>query len=644
MLKAIPTSLVLLLAVLCFLPSAEAAERFPKPNPQRAFASVKVYDSEGSPLRVPKEDWAGARQRVASSPKWKNWVEGRRKDLDAWMAEPRDRVEYVAGWWHDFVDPSNGAFLQWTLQPPANATPKVFGGWVYGLRYRNIQHILEAARMWRLTGEERYFAWAVKQLDFYAAHYQDWPLQTQRSTARLMHQSLDDATSLVTFINAARLLDGEVPEAYRTGYPARRQQWIDRLFLPMAALLDESFRRVHNIACWQRTAQALAAIYTADEKLWQRAIDGEFGVRQQIREGITSDYFWLEQSLAYNSYVVSALLPLFEMAALSGRLDGLRDEASVVQNLMLSSLAIRFPDNRVPTPADTTGIQRKVPEKAMLASARRVFPTTIGIQEARNYDWGNLIDPVEADAANQPVVLPEVKTHSFESSRFALLRKDNWQVFFHYGQLDRSHAQAEALSYEAYYGDIDVTHDAGTVGYGSPLHREYYTTAWAHNVPLIDGKGQEGWDAGELLSFDATSAKVAARQPLYRPDAIAERSLSIEDGTLVETTKIVAKDGNSHRLGLVLNIQGAVSVPASAIRQPDPPFAHWSNASTWDVPAEAAFQGSIRGKRFLLEVKAPAAMHVIQATVPDAPPDKRQALYLEIEGREAEFQVRWRPE
>lgn len=642
-----PVPLGLLLVIAWSLLPLQAAERFPKPGPEKAFASVKLHGPDGSPIRTPREDWERAGQRLETNPEWKAWLAKRKATLDAWMEEPRDRPEYVTGWWHDFVSPVNGAFLEWTLTPPSDAPPKVFGGWVFGLRYRNAQQMLEAARMWRLTGEERYFIWAAGQLDFYARHYAQWPMQPEKGNSRLMHQSLDEATMLVGFIHTARLLDGAQPEAQRESYPARRREWIGKLFRPMALLLDDSFQRVHNIACWQRTAQAMAAIYAEDTELWNRAVDGEFGIRRQVRDGITSDYFWLEQSLGYNSYVVSALLPLFEMAAIAGRLDSLRQEAASVENLMLSPLVIRFPDSRTPTPADTTGIQNKVPNRAMLASARRVFPTTIGVAASLgSSDWGSLIDPPEPlpSGGSGDETLPEVESRSLESTRFAVLRKDGWQAFFHYGQLDRSHAQAEALSYEAYYHDTDVTHDAGTVGYGSPLHREYYTTAWAHNVPLIDLEGQQGWDEGDLLGFDAAEARVSARQPRYHPNASAERTLAIEDGALVETTTIAAKDNNVHRLGIILNIQGQVEAPQEAIAESHPPFTHWSNARTWRSPGNAVFRANIGGKPYRIEVKAPSQLRVLHATVPDAPPGKREALYLEVDGNRAQFRVAWRPE
>lgn len=643
----------LLLLLLLGLALPAQAQRFPKPGPEHAFAGEKLYGRDGSPLRQPREDWAGARQRMHADPSWQAWVSRQRTELDAWMAEPRDKPEYVAGWWHDFVNPVDGGFLTWTPTPPIDAPPKVFGGWVYGLRSRNANYMLDAARMWRLTGELTYFDWAAGQLDFYAANLANWPIQTSKSKSRLMHQSLDDAVMLVRFVETARLLGGDVPEARRAAWDARRERWIHDLLHPMALLLDETFQRVHNIACWQRSAMAVTALYTRDEDLWKRAVDGEFGVRRQVRDGITSDYFWLEQSLGYNSYVVSALLPLFTIAGLEGRLAEFQSEAAAVENLMLAPGRIAFHDGRLPTPADTTGISRRSPDRALLASARRIFPTPIGIEQARGArNWENLLDPPDdslltgpgaAASPTTPQGNPREASLNLESSRFAMLRRDGWQVFFHYGQLDRSHAQAEALNYEAHFEDVDVTHDAGTVGYGSPLHREYYTTASAHNVPVVDGQGQQGWQEGELLGFSANAATVSAAQPEYRKDAGARRTLSIEKGVLRDSVTIETRDGAPHRLGIILNVQGKVSVPSDARSAQAPPFAHWDEAREWRSDGPLELTARTGGRDFLIRVEGPGPLRIVHATVPDAPPYRREALYVETNGSAATFHTQWIP-
>jgi len=608
------------------------AQRFPKPGPERAFAELKAFEN-GSAVRTAREDWAGAKERVRSDAAWAAWLEKTRAGTDQWMSAPRDKVEYVAGWWHNFVNEHDGGFLHWNAQPPAGVSAKVFGGWVFGLRSRNGTQMVEAARLWRLTGEKKYFEWAASQLDFYAVNLEKWPLQGN-GNARLMYQSLDDAVMLVRFVDAARLLGAEVNAE-------RRQLWAGKLFRPMAQLLGKSLQRVHNIACWQRSAMAMAAIYAGDAELWKLAVDGEYGIRRQIRDGITSDYFWLEQSLGYNSYVVSSFLTLFEYAGLAGRLDELRAEAAAVENLMLAPIYLRFPDGKLPTPADTTGAFRRAPETSILRAARRVFPTSIGAAEAvGTLGWDTLIDPpppVQAQA------LPEVASRNFESSRMAVIRKGPWQVFFHYGQLDSSHSQAEALNYEAYYESIDVTHDAGTVGYGSPLHAGFYKTGAAHNTVLIDGLGQEKWNEGTLVAFDGAQGVAEARQDQFRPGVSVTRKLEIDGGSLVEHTRAVCSGAAANRIGLVLQVQGKVDLPPAATPSPDVQLPYWKQARSWDGGRKVELTFTAGGRQFQLTVESAGPLRVTHAVTPDAPPATRESLYFETAGTSASFKTTWRP-
>ncbi len=608
------------------------AQRFPKPEPERAFAGMKFYE-DGSAVRAAREDWPSARSLVQSDPEWAKWLAATRADTDHWISTPRDKVEYVAGWWHDFVRESDGGFLQWTELPPSGVTPKVFGGWVFGLRSRNGTQMVEAARLWRLTGEKKYFDWAASQLDFYAASYEKWPVQG-RGSARLMYQSLDDAVMLVRFVQAAQTLGGDVDAA-------RRQVWIGKLFRPMAMLLGKSLQRVHNIACWHRAAMAMAALYSSDQDLWKLAVDGEYGIRRQIRDGITGDYLWVEQSLGYNSYVVSAFLTFFEQAGLAGRLDELKQEAAAIENLMLAPVYLRFPDGKLPTPADSTSAHSRAPDTNLLARARRVFPTSIGITAAANQkNWDSLLDPTPAVHA-QP--LPEIVSRSFESSRMALLKKGPWQVYFHYGQLDSSHAQAEALNYEAYYDLIDVTHDAGTVGYGSPLHKGFFQTGAAHNTVLIDGVGQAKWNEGTLVGFDGTRGMAAARQDEFRPGVAVERKLEIEGGKLIETTEAKCTGDVARRIGLVLQIQGKVAVPAGATPSPDVQLPYWKQARSWDAGRKVELTFAAGGREFALVVESADPLRVTHATTPDSPPATRESLYFETTGQSASFKTTWMP-
>jgi oligo-alginate lyase len=621
-----------------------AAERFPKPNPGEAFRELKIY-KDGAPVRAAREDWEGARRRVANDPQWRAWLEQQRNTIDEWIAKRTDRVEWIAGWHHDFVSPKDGSFLTWIPEPPdkylsspsdpqVEVTEKLFTAWVFRFRSAHASRMEEAAQLYRLTGEPRYADWVRKQIDFYAENYEKWPIQTRLSKSRLMAQSLDEAVNLVRYVNAARLIWDQVSEK-------QRKAWHEKLFRPEALLLDETLQRIHNIACWQRSAQAQVALLYDDRDLWKSAIDGKFGIRRQVAEGVTSEYLWFEQSMGYNSYVVSALMPLFTYSWLANRGEELRHEMEAIQNLMLSPIYMRFPNGQVPNPADITGGPSRAPNRNLLASTYRIFPTAIGLREAaRAKNWNTLTDPPDPIEASEE--LPEVRSWNMTSSRMAILKKGLWQVYFHYGQVDASHAQAEALNYEAFYGDTRVTDDPGTVGYGSPLHTGYYKTALAHNVPLVDGGGQQGWREGELVVFDAEKGVVEAKQPEYRKDASAGRRLRIEGDRLIDDVVVTKTVGGAGLLGLVVHVQGRVAVPESY--RPVESFPYWTNTRGGSARDSAEFSVKLEGGRTMkLTISTPGEFKVVHGSAPDVPPRRNEVLYIEVMGETASFRTVWEP-
>jgi oligo-alginate lyase len=632
---------------------------FPKPNPEKAFADLKALQPDGSAYRTPKEDWAGARRLISEDPEWRAWVDRRKASVDAWMARHHDRVEWQAGWWHDFVSPDDAAFLVWTEDIPGEQTdhftskrgdrveitPKLFGAWVYGFRQRHIGNLVTAARLYRLTGDPSYAEWAGGQLDFYANNLERWPVtNAKKNDARLGCQSLDDANLLARLVETARLLnDWATPE--------HRKVWFDQLLKPEAELLDRSFQVIHNIAVWHRAAQAQVALLGGDEAMWSRVVDGEFGLRAQFSRGVTSDYLWYEQSMGYNDYIVDATSQLFVFAGLLGHADRLRDEAAIAQNLLLAPLAIRFPDGRLPNPAD---INKTITvPSAWIQRTYRTLPTTIGLTAAASVrDWDTLVDPPAPSP--RPPEPPAVVSVQLASSRFALLKQGPWQVFLHYGQVNRSHSQAEALNWSATFDGIDVSHDPGTVGYGSPLTNGYYRRGLCHNLPLIDGEGQLPWQPGALPLFDAARAIMTGVQPNYRPEASARRTLRIDGDRLIDEATITCTqpDRTNSRLGLSLNLQGtplpsAAFAPDADFAQGRPePFRYWKDVRSATFTDEATIDLRLTNGRILrVHFTVPGRFVTYQGSSPDLPPARRAGFYLESldEHHEATFTTELSP-
>jgi hypothetical protein len=659
--------LISAVALALVTPASAADPVFPKPNPAQAFAALKVYDEKGSPLRIPREDWDGAQQR-AKEAKWTKWVADQRAITDEWMQKRRDHVEWQAGWYHDFVSPKDGSTLTWTPDEPGpftlhsasdprvELTPKLRRAWNYQFRASHGNYLVSAARLYRLTNDKKYAEWAAGQLDFYAANLAQWPVAAPpekpgdkpgaapvKPSWRLMSQSLDEAVLLIKFITTARILGNYVT-------PERKARWFKDLFQLEAQLLSESLLTIHNMACWQRSATACVALYYDDAALWKTAVEDRYGVKDLLARGVTSDYLWREQSLGYNSYVTRALMPLFEFASLQGKADKLHTEMEITENLLLSPIAMRFPTGQLPSPADG-GRPPSSPDTGMLASAARLFPTKIGLAaQEGNLSWETLLDPLPVRPKEIP---PATVSRNMESSRMAILKQGRWQVFFHYGQVVRTHSQSEALNYEVFYDHTDISHDPGTTGYGSPLTQQFFVTGLAHNVPLIDGRGQEGWNPGQLLTFDAAAGKMSARQSVYQKNATAERSLRVTGETLTDTVQVVTTDQQAHELGLLVQVQGKVTLPTGflpdtslATAERPAGFSYWQNPIAATFMNEASFPVVFPdGRKMRLIIKVPGVFTITHGDTPDTPPARRETLFIRVTGAtSAVFTTNWTPE
>ena len=639
-------------------PKAITLTEFKKKNPAATFADLKILQADGSAFRKPKEDWRGARQRVQQDAEWKHWLEQKQSKVDQWIAHKRDRAGWEAGWNHEFINPDDNSFLVWTDQVPGEEidhftsktgkrveiTPKLQRAWVGAFRKNHASMLIEAANLYHLTEDTNYAEWVAAQLDFYADNYASWGKgEHQQKYSQLGYQSLDDAVIVSRLIDAARLV-------FDYAGPERQQKWFKQLFKPEAELLSRSYRKIHNIANWQRATQAKIALLYDDAELWEQAVNSKFGLKAQFRYGVTSDYFWYEQSMGYNAFIIMGTDSLFTHAGLLDQREPLQEEAEIAQNMLLSPLSLRFPNKKLPNPSDNTGIPGV--STNWLSHVYRTLPTYLGVTNAKGkYNWDTLIDPpaqILTQATAKPADLPTIISRNMESSRFALLKEGPWQVFFHYGQLTRSHAQAEALNWSASYEDIMISQDVGTVGYGSPLHLNYFRKGLAQNVPLIGGHGQQSHKLGKLLDFDATQASVSAAQPQFRENVEAERELRIEQGSLIDITTIRSKDANNQApLGLSLHLEGkpelgkAFAELSSGEFTNERPieFQYWTDLRRADCTGSATFPVRFDGNRTLyLTFKYKGSFTLYTGIAPGQPQSKHQGFYLETTAtREATF-------
>lgn len=631
---------------------------FPKPNPAAAFPEMKIYDKDGRFYRTPREDWKGAAARSASDPDWKSWVEASRAALDEWIETRQDHVEWEAGWRHSFISPRDGSFLTFTpdepgeetlyspSDPKVRLTPALHAAWVTIFRQTNMEQMLEAARFYRLTGERKYLDWVLRQLDFYALHCKEFrPFVTKGvRKGRLFGNYLNDASSLVTLTQAARLIWDDVSEE-------KKALWRDTFFYPQVRMLDLYAAR-NNIACWKRSAQGLVALLYDDEALWEKVMSGPDALWQQLNQCVTSDYIWFEQSLGYNYYVATALQPLFMEMARRGKMVEVENEAAIFENLILAPLMLRFPNGTLPGMADAAGRVKMASSLGRLSDVAHIFMAKpLLIYAERQKSWSGLLDPLPLVKSDE-LQLPPVTSHSMESTRVAVIKRSPWQIFFHYGQLAPNHAQNEALSFELFHEGTPVSVDAGTVAYGSPLYQEYYKAGLADNVPLVDGEPQSTWGRGELLQFDPSAALVSAGHFPFVPGWNVSRTLAIKDGHFVDLLRFIPstqgdKGKESHAFGFLLHLEGENALEADAGYQPVTTFPtgrlkgfeQWSDVRRLEARDEVVLVLKAGTKRFSLRIRTEGLFKVYVGMTPGSPPARRTSLLIEKTAAQAEFET-----
>lgn len=641
-------------------PDLDLGMKFPKINPEKSFAELKVYDKNGHPWRQPMENWDNAKILISKDKGWISWYKTEREKTDQWMSGYKDRLEWVAGWWHDFVSPFDGTPLEWKAEMPGEnnvvlrdksgreieVTEKLTAAWIYKFRTMNFEMIQNAARLYKLTNEKKYAEWACRQIDFYADSYLKWPLSSRKDGARMFWATLDEGVALAKVADSIRLM-GEFISS------DRRESWRKTYFNPISKTLlhgencfysEWVYKYPNNMALWQCSAVAQIALASNDKELLKEAMDGPGGFRNQIEGGITSDYLENTQSPGYNNYYARAALGTFMMAGLLGRSNELDREMCIIQNILLSPIFIRWPDDKIPALSDTMG-RFSAFEKFELF--KRIYPNMSKFgSENDQYTWDELLDPqLEISESKTPLVLPKVSSWLMESSRIAVLRKGDWQVLVQFGQLTRFHAQEEALQFMAYNGATDITSDPGTVQYGSKLHKGYFQRGLNHNVPLINGEGMSPiLQYGNLVSFRSDQIEVSL--PEFRPDASANRKISIVNNSMVDELSVSLKGDQPKNIGMMLHLQGHVKLnnnftPDDAFMSPPrtAPFKYLKDPSLADCVDSASWTVEYpNDKSMTVTIAVPGKFKVWHAFSPDTSPSaQRECFYVEKNGTAASF-------
>ena len=421
-----------------------------------------------------------------------------------------------AGYYHDYFCPDHAKQFDFDPESPdAHRCPidgRSFGGekinsaWLWFVNNRLSTLAFESAVLGVATGRDEHLetAWAI--LTQYARKYSNYePDPDLHFSGRACYHALDEAVWLISLAWACDLVLG--------GGSRRDAGYVRASLLEPAAdwIAGRRRRRIHNIECWLNAALVTAGIVCGRDDLVETAVDGPYGVREQVGRGVLEDGLWYEGSLSYHFYTLAALMWT------SRALEAARPDLArfpEVERMLLAAVDLATADGSLPSindcwsPIDLTDrCGHAIPEPpgfyesgwswyrrgefaAVLQRAYRLRP--------RDSIWvlleGQRMLPASGVARRR-------RSAVFEKSGLALLRDRSVQLLLKYGRHGGVHGHYDKLGLSVYGEDAVLSPDLGTPGFGVGLSDRWYAHTASHNTVMVDGKLQPaGW--GSLLRFE----------------------------------------------------------------------------------------------------------------------------------------------
>jgi hypothetical protein len=391
---------------------------------------------------------------------------------------------------------------------------------------------------------------------FYAAHYRAYPVHgVHAGKGRVMPQSLDEA---VWIIQAARCLRwGRGQDWFSPGESALIRE---QFFRPAAELLQPQILKIHNIHVWLNSAVAACAFWLEDSSLLGWTIDGEFGWKRQMDEGLRADGFWWENSIGYHFYSFQAFASLALTADEAGR--SLWNHGGFLQ-MLKAPLDLAFADGTLPAHNDTwkkslldfAGMYElgagAWPEAGLEAALARLYREA----EKRSGTSGPARRSLEAllyGPATLPVgEAPAPASRHFEASGIGILENDRVRVCLKAGPHGGGHDHCDKLNVDVLAANGWKSEDLGTSGYGAEITNRWYKQPAAHNIPVVNQEKQAAAD-GVMLQFgpDRMGGEVTGAYP----GVSLRRSIELEpsgwkDATWIEGSEPAELDWCFHGSG-----------------------------------------------------------------------------------------------
>lgn len=504
-------------------------------------------------------------------------IEAMRADVDGFMPDFTDSPERLSRWGHYYFCDDDGGRLIFDLNSPkkhrCEVCGKVYeneildGVWTYFYRNRAVVMALVSAVVYKATKEKRYFDYAVQVMDFYASHYQEFVLHNKENDicdsydtmswgcGKMMPQGLNESIVAIRFVQTIEILKEELSA-----------EWLDmvhrKMFKEMFHLLAPQATRIHNISCWNLSAIGVMGLAFGDQEMIDFTFNSEYNIREQLKRGVTSDYFWYEGSIHYNFFLLEGISYLYLFSRIYDYDFG-QESSRILTNMFVQAYFYAFDNQYLPNPNDgwpnlnlktfsyiyhtaarAAGEHSEIGNITKIIESSEEPRTILPLSEPYycqnkvcleqllfniDFDYSRFI-PVKKGSCN------------FPKSNFAMLRNKNWNVFMKYGLNGKSHAHPDIMTVEMMYKDHRVSRDLSNAGYRSKLCNEWHRKTLSHNTVCFNGTDITSVSPGECLYFD--DSKVTARAKDVYEGIHYTRTIELGENCVEDTFSVSGgKDG-----------------------------------------------------------------------------------------------------
>lgn len=488
----------------------------------------------------------------------------------------KDNYKNLSGWGHHYFCNDDGGKLIFDIDKPhehrCEICGRVYTGekydniWTYFYRNEAVLTIWKCAVLYKVRGNAKYMEILENILGYYAENYTKFTIHVKfqinvdinhdvGGAGRLMPQGLNEAIIIIRILNALEMVKEDLK-------PSFMEMLKTKFFDEAVALLRPQVTRIHNIPSWKDSALGAIGFFFNDKELVDFAFNSEYGIINQLKEGVTPDGFWYEGSIHYNFFVLEGLTNLLLFTKLYDYDFPVGEE--VAHRMLTAAYNYAFDNHILPNPNDgwpninlktysyiyeiaakcfgddsdianmLKNIENGKLERAYLPLSKPYFHKGISLE--------HLIFNPDFDNSDYTKII--TKSKNFETSYFGIIRAGEVNVFCKYGLKGPSHAHPDIMNIEVMVGDRSLSRDLSNSGYGAVLCNEWHRMTASHNTVAVDSSNQTSVDGGEMLKFEEHGLHAKAVNVYDGVDFT--RKVDIKEATIEDQFEVTSADEHQY--------------------------------------------------------------------------------------------------